>query len=502
MSIDDRFRLRSFLETLREVGEVETHEAASLDSLTALMEGSDKALYVRHAGPEGVEIVGGIMGSRARMALAFETDPRALTDVLRARLATSQQVTELPRGEAPVQQVVWRGRDIDLRRLPFHLQHDEDGGVYISSALDFCIDPETGSPNQGSRRLFLRSRNTVSTNLSAPSDLRRIYHAAVARNEALPVNFVIGAHPLDFVAAGLRVPGDEFELIARVRGATLPMVRGVSNDIMVPADAELVIETFLDPRGHILPEGPYGEFWGLYGEMHINPIVRVTAITAREDVLHQTVAHGSRFVSRMEASYLAQIACEAFALRTLNEAQIKPTAVYASPNVAVNQHVRIALPRGTPGEARRVIDTLHTMPGFRYVQVVDDEVDVFSDEESEWAISTRFRADRDLIVTPDLPGIHADPTRDAARNTAKMGLDCTMPYDLPDAIEWRRPSLPDTTRRAAEEPLRILGEGPKSFRQVLERSGDADARDVAMALETLLQSGRVKRVHDGKWALS
>ena len=498
----DAFRLRHFVARLEEAGEVETIEQASLDSLTAILEGTRKAVRIRHAGPERLELVGNVMGSRERMALALEATPRGLAQAMRARLQTPQEIVEVAREAAPVQQVVWTGADVDLRDLPFHLQHDEDGGVYISSALDFCVDPATGQRNLGSRRLFLRGRTTLSTNLSQPSDLKRIYQAAAARGERLACSFVIGVHPLDFLASALRIPGDEFGLIARLRGATLAMVPGVSNGVPVPADAEMVIEGYFDPRGHIVPEGPYGEFWGLNGEMHINPIFHVTAITARADALHQTVSHGGRSVSRMEASVLAQITCEAFALRALHEAQIAPAAVFASANVAVNQHVRVALKRGTPGQARRAIEVLHGLPGFKYVQVVDDEVDVFSEEESEWAISTRFRADRDLIVTAGLPGIHADPTRDAERNVAKLGLDCTVPYDVPDALEWRRPRLPVIARGQPQDPLSALAEGPLSFRELLNLAGPVDARDVAMTLETLLQAGRVKRVQDGKWGLA
>ena len=496
----DNFRLRDFVATLRAHGELCTiTEPVALDDISAILESSPQAVLFRAAGPEGYELVGNVMASRARMGLALRAPPRELARALRERLSTPQKINFVD--TAPVQQVIWRGADADLRRLPFYLQHDEDGGVYISSALDFCVDPQTGARNLGSRRLFLRGHQTLSTNLSQPSDLRRIYLAAAARGENLPISFVIGTHPLDFLASALRIPGDEFEQIARLRGHTLDMVRGVSNGVPVPADAELVIEGHLDPLGHRLPEGPYGEFWGLNGEMHINPLFHVTAITSRADPLHHSVAHGGRNVARMEASILAQITTEALLLELLAGAAITPHAVYASPNVAVLQHVRIALSRADAPRAREIIALLHARPGFRLVQIVDADVDVFDDAECEWAISTRFRADRDLVVTAGLPGIHADPSRDAAGLTAKLGLDCTAPPGAEFHLATRRPRLPALTRQPTTDILALLASGPASFRQLLTHSGGLDARDLAIRLDTMLQAGTLRRLEEGDWSL-
>ena len=99
-------------------------------------------------------------------------------------------------------------------------------------------------------RLSLRSRFECGTNVTAPSDLKRIYTAAVSRGERLAVTFTVGAHPLDFVAATMRVPGDELAMIATLRGEPAPVVKSLTNDILVPADAEMTIEGYLDERGY------------------------------------------------------------------------------------------------------------------------------------------------------------------------------------------------------------------------------------------------------------
>src|SRR5207244_10916995 len=108
------------------------------------------------------------------------------------------------------------------------------------------------------------------TNVTAPSDLKRIYTACVARGERLPITFTVGAHPLDFFAATTRQGGDELSLIATFRGEPAPVVKSVTNDILVPADAEMTLEGYLDERGYVEQEGRSGEDMGCYVENHMD----------------------------------------------------------------------------------------------------------------------------------------------------------------------------------------------------------------------------------------
>ena len=145
-------------------------------------------------------------------------------------------------------QVVLTGDDADVTRLPVHLQHGADGGPYISASIDYVIDPKTGFTNVGLRRLMLRSAHETGIDLVAPSDLQAIYVANAAAGKPTPVSFVVGAHPIDHVAGVMRLPVDELGIVAILREAPLPVVKCVTNDIRVPADAEYVIEGYLDEK--------------------------------------------------------------------------------------------------------------------------------------------------------------------------------------------------------------------------------------------------------------
>src|SRR5713101_7496202 len=294
----ERFRLRRFVEELRQTGELEVRAGtADLAEVAAALEGNAKAVFFERVGREGAQLVGNVMGSRARLARAFGTAPdQLLAEVLR-RLHATPQVVEVPRESAPAQEIVLTGDKADLTALPVNLQHGMDGGPYISASIDFVVDPSNGWTNVGVRRLMLRDR-------------RALYEAAVKQGRRLPVAFVVGAHPSDYVAAVMRLPVDELGLVASLRNAPLAVVRCVSCDIRVPADAEWVLEGYLDERGHVEAEGPYGEFLGYYGAVKQNPVFHLTAVTRRRDALFQTATIGGRNLRRTDTAKLNALRTE------------------------------------------------------------------------------------------------------------------------------------------------------------------------------------------------
>jgi 2,5-furandicarboxylate decarboxylase 1 len=499
----ERFRLRRLVEELMRLGEVEVHdEPVPLSGLSAIIEASDKAVLFRKAGPGHLELVAGVMGSRRRLAIALGVAEKDSLREYERRLASPRRHFEVPSADAPVHQVVLTGDDIDLATLPFYLQHDLDGGPYISSAIDFSADPATGRHNVGCRRLMLRGPRHLTTNLTAPSDLKLAYHACLKQGRRLPVSFAIGSHPTSYLAATMRRPGDEFDLIATLRGAPLPMVRGVSSDLLAPADAEMIIEGYLDEEGYRDLDGPYGEFWGFYGPMHPDPVFHVTAITMRHDVLHQSILHGGRNIARMEMTPMGAVHAESAVWAALRAVKIEPAAVHAVDGVSLGKHFRVALdPAATPGTARAVISALFSMPGLKHVVVVDSDIDVRNDAEVEWAISTRFRAGRDLVVTEGFPGYYTDPTMSEEGTLAKVGFDATA--GLPgDSIGKWRPTPPHVNheRRAASVREALQG-GPLYFRQLMDALGSDDGREIALKLEELREEGMLTRGPNGQWQL-
>ncbi len=499
----DAFRLRRFIERLVEMGLAEILEdPIDLIDIAGVLEGNPKAVLFRNAGPEKAELVGGVTGSRARIAAGFGVAPGELMQTVSRRLTQPQALVEVDSADAPVHALVLRGDDADLTRLPVHVQHERDGGPYISSSLDHAVDPETGLTNLGCRRMMLRGRREAGVDLNAPSDLKAIYERAAARGETLPVSFVVGAHPSDHVAASMRVPTNEIELIARLRGETLAVVRGVTNDILVPADAEIVLEGYFDSRGHVEAEGPYGEFLGYYGVMKQNPVFHLEAITMRADALFQTSTISGRTIEHTDTAQIGALRAEATAWRALETAVREPVAIYATPSSGGSFNMRVALRQRVPGEARNAIAAVFaSLSNTKNVFLVDEDIDVFSDSQIDWALATRFQPDRDLMIDTGFRTLPLDPSLEGRRTGAKAGFDLTRPFvgDLP--LHYTVPETPSSGAPAFATVREALTDGPKYFGALVAALGSRDGREVLLALDALRGEGMLTRAGDGLYAL-
>lgn len=499
----EKFRLRTFLAKLDAIGELETVSSPiALVDVSPRIESSTKALFFKDVGPQHYQMVSGVSAGRKRLAAAFGVDePQTVHEYMR-RLNTPKGSIEIESSSAPVHADILTGDAIDLTQLPFHLQHQYDGGVYISSGIDFCVDPANGRRNVGCRRLMLRGKNTMRANLTSDSDLKKTYLAAVKRGERLPVTFVVGSSPLDYLAATQRQPVDEFDLIGAVRGEAVPLVCGVTNGVPVPADAEMTIEGYFDELGYRELEGPYGEFYGFYGGVHIDPVFHVTAITRREDVLYQTLMHSGRLISRADGSNMAALSTEVASWKALRALRIEPEVIHAAPASNGRPHVRVSLKDPRPGQARAVISALFALPVIKQVVVVDADIDPRSDDEVLWAMSARFRADRDLIVTEGLPANYSDPMS-VESTIAKIGFDCTKeaPADRP-IDEVRSFAVPIVRHRVHADVREALGARPRYFSELVADLASEDGREIAMELDRLREAGILERNELGQWFLN
>jgi 2,5-furandicarboxylate decarboxylase 1 len=501
----EKYRLRRFVDRLVEIGEVEIHEEpVPLTGLGAIIEGTGKAVLFKQAGPERIELAAKTAGNRRRLAAAFGTTEDRLYDAYFRRLAEPQPVVEVSSGDAPVHQITVTGRDVDLTRLPFYPQHAYDGSCYLSAAMDFTVDPVTGRRNVGCRRLSLRNRYEAGTNITAPSDLKRIYQGSVARGERLPITFTVGAHPLDFVAATMRHGDDELALIAQFRGEPAPVVKSLTNDILVPADAEMTLEGYLDERGYVEPEGPYGEYMGYYGAIHMDPVFHCTAITMRRDVLHHTLLHGSAFVlDQTDSANIGALRTEAEAMRILKATGHEPVAVSLRTRSGGANTLRVALRQRVPGAARAAIAALFGgLRPLKHIYVFDEDIDIGDEGQVEWAVGTRFQADTDMVVLQGMMGMTMDPSLQGRRTGAKAGFDCTKPFGRAGEIPLMR-----SAARMFNEPARFqsveeaLAAGPMFYADIVAAIGSEDGREVAVALDALRREGRLARDRDGRYAL-
>ncbi len=505
MTLDtNRFRLRQFMDELVAAGECIVHsDPIDLIDIAAILDGSEKAVWFKSAGPERAEVVGNVMGSRRRIAMAFGIGSPDLPRVLRERSQGAIAPVEVSSDQAPVHEVVLTGEAADLCSLPVSLQHGRDGAPYISASIDFVRDSQTNGTNIGCRRMMLRGTRTAGVDLNAPSDLRAIYQRACSAGRKLEVAYVIGSHPADFLTATSSMrPMDELHLMGALRNAPVPVVRCKTIDVMVPADAEIVLEGYLDERGLIEPEGPYGEFLGYYGAVKRNPVFHLTAITRRADALFQTVTIGGRFLGRTDTAQLVAAKTEASVWVALENAVREPIAVCCSPSCGGMFNVRVSIRQRYPGEARNAIAAVFASTAdVKNVFVVDDDIDVFDDGQIDWALATRFQADKDFVAGSNFRAVPIDPSLEGRRSGSKGGFDCTKPLTLSRSLEYAIPEPPVMPERTFKSVSAALAAGPATFLDLMSAAGTRDGRDVLRELEKLWDQDRLLRDEDGRYAL-
>jgi len=498
----ERYRLRRFLAELPSE-EIDTrNEPVDLADVAAALDGNDRAVHFRAAGPERQELAGNVTGSRSRLARALGVASHELVHEVRRRLANSPSVVEVARAEAPAQEVVLTGSDADLTMLPAHLQHGADGAPYISASTDFVVDAKTGWTNIGMRRLMLRGRAEAGVDLNSPSDLRAIYEASAGAGRPLPVSFVVGSHPIDHLAAVMRLASDDLALISALRAAPLPVVKCVSNDVRVPADAEWVLEGFIDARGHVEAEGPYGEFLGYYGAVKRNPVFHLTAITRRRDALFQTASIGGKWLARTDTALLNAVRTEVMVWGALETAVREPLAVHATPSSGGMYTLRVKLRQRVPGEARNAIAACFgALTNVKHVFVVDPDIDIFSDEQMDWAFATRFQADRDLVVMDGMRTVPIDPSLMGSRVGAKAGFDLTWPVGAAARLEMRVPEPPRFEGKRFPSIEAAFADGPKFFEELMSAVGSRDGREIVRELEALRAKVALDRDADGRYLI-
>jgi 3-polyprenyl-4-hydroxybenzoate decarboxylase len=230
-------------------------------------------------------------------------------------------------------------------------------------------------------------------------------------------------------------------------------------------------------------------------------VFHLTAVTRRHDALFQTSTIGGRALGRTDTALLNAIRTELMIWRALETAVREPLAVYATPASGGMFNVRVALRQRVPGEARNAIAACFgALVNVKNVFVVDPDIDVFSDEQMDWALGTRFQPDRDLIVMAGLRTLPLDPSlTPGARTGAKAGFDLTWPFGGGARLEARVPEPPRFAGQRYASVEAALRDGPKFFEDLMSAIGSRDGRDVVRTLEALRHKGGLDRDAEGRY---
>jgi 4-hydroxy-3-polyprenylbenzoate decarboxylase len=360
------------------------------------------------------------------------------------------------------QEVVWRGDEVDLRKLPIITCWPKDGGPYITLPMVISRDPRTGIRNVGMYRVQVLSRCTLAMHWQRHKVGAAHWREMAERGENMPVVIAIGADPASIYAASAPLPPtvDEFLFAGFLRKAPVHLARAVTCDLEVPAEAEFVIEGYIDPREPLVTEGPFGDHTGFYSEADLYPLVHVTALTMRKNAVYATTIVGR---PPMEDFYLGH-ATERIFLPLL-KLTIPEIVDYHMPAEGIFHNlVFVSIRKAYPGQALKVMNALWgqgLMSLAKVLVIVDHWVNVRDTKEAWWVALNNIDPERDARFTMG-PMDVLDHSSRAFTYGSKMGLDATkkLPEEgfsrnWPDVIETDA-----ATRSRVDAVWERLGLGP------------------------------------------
>lgn len=429
---------REFLTYLEEHGQllrVKEEVDVRFDVAAGIRKTSDlrgpALLFERIKGYPGWKIAAALFATRKLIAMALGVPEEKLLEKYAS--LERESIPPRPVKSGPVKEIVIKGADVDLRKLPIVTHSERDCGPYITIGVQFGKDLETGAGNASIHRMLVLDRDRLT--LWAPPDhhLGRFIARAEDRGQGLPVATAIGVDPRIIIASQAKAPMgvDELHIAGGMRGSPVEVVKCETIPLEVPADAEIVIEGVTIPKLRAT-DGPFGEYAGCYSSKQA-PVVQVTAITMRRDPIYHTCLTGFPVTENhclIELPNLTRI------YQDVRRIVPEVKGVHLTAGGAYRHHVVVSIRKRHDEEARNVIlGLLAAGIGIKQVIVVDDDIDVSNPVEVEWAVSTRVQPDRDIIIVPRITSSILDPSAPKPRTIAGWGIDATAPLDNREGYE-------------------------------------------------------------------
>lgn len=398
-------------------------------------EGRSPVIYCPEIIGSKLPLVSNIYGSYELIGLALGLDPQKVTkaDIVREfrkKQNERRPVQEVPASEAPVKEIILRGADVNLGILPINLHAPLNCGRYITIGHMICKDPDTGIPNVGVYRHEVKGKDKLGAMLISSHHASYIARRYAELGKPMDVAIFIGHHPA--VAFASVWSGDidcnEFELMGGLLEESLRVTPAEAVDLDVPAAAEIVIEGQIDPR-EMTTDGPFAEWEGYYGIELKCYLINVTCITMRKDAIYHDLAPSQR--EHVLLSVPGQTNSIYDAVKS-----VVPTVkdVYLPYSGRCNIVAYVSISQRVPGEANRAaLAAINSFSPIRIAVVVDDDIDVYDEEEVIWAVSTRTTLDRDITFLSRILGDPLCPTSyDETRlkrgeMVSKMIIDATKP---------------------------------------------------------------------------
>lgn len=357
------------------------------------------------------KVVTGICASRASLARALGVDEDKLLERVLQRIEDPRPVETVD--NAPCQEVV--EDEVDLRRIPILTHYEMDAGAYVTAGIAVARDKEYGY-NASYHRLLRLDKDRVAVRI-----LPRHLDEFIKRG-ARDVSICIGNHPAFLFASGVSCELGKSELEIANSLKEMRFARCMTNEGLVPADCELVLEGVITDE--MVDEGPFPDIIGSYDIVRKQRVIKIERVTHRKNPYYQEILPGG-----VEHRFLMGTPREATMFREVSKVcdclDVRLTAGSSS-----WLHAVVKIRKKRQEDVRNAIDAaFRGHPSLKHAVVVDEDIDLDDPNGVEWAIATRAQMDTDLVLRPGELGSSLDQSADqVSRKTCKAGLDATIPF--------------------------------------------------------------------------
>lgn len=371
-------------------------------------------------------IISGMCADRRYFALDLDVPVPDLTTHL-AQAVANPKLPPLV-AQAPCQEVI--REDFDLNELPILFHLPQDAGYYIASNVVITKDPDLGRNMCYHRLLRVDGRHFTARIIE-----QRGTHTAMQKTEGdLPIAICIGVSQAVHLAASMSPPPGIDELSVAHALAPTPLVKCLTSDLEVPADAEIVIEARITKQQH--SEGPFMDLTETMDIIRQQPLIEIDLVTHRHRPIFHALLPGG-----LEHKMLMGMPREPTILAEVNKV-VKCTGAAITPGGASWLHAVVQIEKHSQEDGRLAIEAAFKgHKSLKHVWVVDTDIDIYNPLQVEWAMATRFQANKDLFIMENMPGSSLDPSGihvpGQKSRTAKLGLDCTIPWGR-DKEEFQR----------------------------------------------------------------
>lgn len=410
---------RGFLEQLECEGKLtrirkevstELEMAGIIDTL------GEKPCFFEKVKESSIPVVAGLVSSKELVAKALNVNIKQILHKLSSAIESPLPPTVVKKGEC--QEIV--ERNVDLTKLPIMRYTEKDGGKYVPSAISIVKDRELGR-NTCFHRLMLIDKNKFVARIV---EERGTDTALKKAGGELDIAMCIGNSTAVLLAASTSLPKGVDELgMANVLEKT-ELVKCKTSDVEVPRDCEIVLEGRITKE--TAPEGPFLDLTGIVDRVRQQPVIEIKCITRRKKPIYQTILAG-----RNEHKVLMGMPKEPTIFNEVNKV-CECNDVYITPGGCSWLHAVVQIKKQNPDDGQKAIKAAFDgHKSLKHCVIVDEDINIYDSNDVEWALATRFQADKAAVILPNQRGSSLDPSGDLTEGkkatTCKMGLDATIP---------------------------------------------------------------------------